>query len=40
MLLLQMDTSFNSTKLYYFFATEYFVCYNSGLGFKICDKTF
>jgi hypothetical protein len=36
-----MDTSFNSTKLYLdFFATEYFVCYNSGLGFKICDKTF
>jgi hypothetical protein len=35
-----MDTSFNSTKLYLdFFATEYFVCYNSG-WIKICDKTF
>jgi hypothetical protein len=39
-LLLQMDTSFNSTKLYLIFATEYFVCYNSGLDLKFVIKHF
>jgi hypothetical protein len=40
-LLLQMDTSFNSINSYLdFFATEYFVCYNSGLDLKFVIKHF
>jgi hypothetical protein len=35
-----MDTSFNSQTLFDFFATEYFVCYNSGLDLKFVIKHF